>query len=166
MMEDVKILLDQVPDEVRETVGQGLKLRLTALKNLHKSTEKAGIDTDHIDDELLLLQGNKERPGLLAIVGAVEGEKKTPDDNQVPMPIEGEKDYRTWALTTDQTQELVTKIAAEEAPAAAVIILNNLEDGEKEKDGGPRASVLNVIRTARSPLARKVNEMKVVNGDG
>ena len=164
MMEDVKILLDQLPEAVRDTIGQGLKLRLSKVKTIHKSLSDAGYETTEQDEEMLLLSGDKEKVGLLTILGAVEDAKKDPD--QVPLSIEGQPDFRTWKLTTDQTSELVAQICSDESPAQAVIMLNNLEDGEKQKEAGPRKSVLDVIRAARSPMAEKVNRLSVVNGDG
>ena len=165
LMEDAKLLLDQLSEEIRLTLAQGLVLRLKELKGLHKKLEGAKFSTVEVDAEMKLLEGTKEEKGLMAIMGAEEKEEK-PDTDQATLPMEGETDYRTWNMTTDQVRELVSDIAADESPAAAVIIMNNLEDGEKKRDGGPRKSVLDVIRAARAPLAKKVPHMKVVNGDG
>lgn len=140
-------------------MGQGLKLRLTVLKKLHKDLEKAGITTDEVDEEMELISGTKEQTGLLTIMGVVEDEG-TPDPLQEDLPLD--KDFRTWSLTDNGVRELTAEIISESTPVQAVQLLNALEDGEKEREGGSRANVLKTIRSARSPLTEKVNKLRVM----
>lgn len=162
MTTEVKAAIDQLPEEVREAMGQGLKLRLSALKKLHKDLEKAGIPTDVVDEEMELISGTKEKTGLLTVMGVVDDSEK-PDPLQEDLPLD--KDTRTWSRTKDQVVELISEIIQESVPARAVMSLNALEDGERDRELGPRKNVLDAIRAARAPLAEKVNRLRVLDGD-
>lgn len=160
-MTKLKEALDHLPEEVREAMGQGLKLRLTELKKLHKALEKAGFDTEAMDEEMELISGTKEKTGLLTILGVVDPDQ-APDPLQEDLPLD--KDFRTWSLTDNGVRELVASVASDNTPVAAERILNALEDGEKEREGGSRANVLKTIRAARSPLSEKVARLQVEDG--
>lgn len=75
-------------------------------------------------------------------------------------------DYATHAHTSvEQTREYVARLIDEAAtPAAAVMALNRLEDGENQRTGGPRQNHLDSIRAARSPLAKKVEKLTTEEG--
>ena len=81
MTAEIRKILDQLPEEVREAVGQGLKLRLSVLKKLHKALDAAGITTDEVDEEMDLIGGTKDTTGLLTIMGVV-------DDSEKPDPLQ------------------------------------------------------------------------------
>jgi len=124
-----------------------------------------GFDPAEIDAELELWNGTKEKNGLLVLLDA---EKDAAEADPAQRSIDDKPDRRTWELTTAQVQELVSQVAADEKPVAAIHTLNQLEDGENERDkksGGPRKSVLDVIRQARTPLVKKVDRggLKAVN---
>jgi len=153
--------LTDLDPTVRACLGQGAKLRLSELKKLHKTLEKAGFSTEDMDAEMELLQGTKETMGLLAILGADDEEEEKDDPAQLHLLDQDQKDLRTWGKATDQVRELVSEVTADHPPAAAVQILNALEAGERDREGGPRKSVLDVIRGARAPLAEKVKKLTV-----
>jgi hypothetical protein len=111
-----------------------------------------------IDAELELLKGTKEKRGLFWALDVQEERKakKQPDPTQ--RDLEDKADYRTWELNTDAVRELVAAEISANPPAAAVRILNGLEDGEKERQPKPRQTVLQVIRDSRAPLAKEVEK--------
>lgn len=167
---DLKALkeqLENLPEDVRENLGQGAVLRLSALKTLHKSTKKAGMPTEEMERHLELLEGTKDRSSLVSLLGIKEDadpKKATADPAQTDAFPDEAPDYRTWEKTADEVRELVSEIISESVPARAVQILNNLEDGEKKREPKPRKNVLDIIRAARSPLADKVKDLSLSSG--
>lgn len=131
--------------------------RVDTLKGLRKKLTKARLDVAEVDAELELWQGTKERKGLLMVLD-VQEEKVEEDPNQTD--IEDKPDMATWDKTTDQVRELVSGIVSDHKPVAAIRMLNNLEDGEKQRKGGHRESVLKVIGSARRPLVAKVEKIE------
>ena len=162
MTTEIRKALDQLPEEVRHAIGQGLKLRLSEMKKLHKALEKAEKDTQDVDLEMDLIQGTKETTGLLTIMGVVDDDKEPVDPNQQDLPLE--RDTRTWSRTKNQVVELISEVIADSTPVQAVQILNAMEDGEREREGGSRSTVLDAIRGARAPIAEKVNRLQVEDG--
>lgn len=156
----------EVNEAVKDCLAHGAVARQSALKKLRKKMVKEGIHPDEVDAELDLLQGTKDRVGLLQVLGAEEEKKedKPTDPNQTDLTDEIERDYRTHDKSTKEVRELVSGIVADaEKPMDAIRILNRLEAGEQERDPRPRDSVLDVIRGARRPLTKKV---EALNGEG
>lgn len=159
----MKELLDRLPELARHALGMGLRQRRKDLKRLRASLITAGLeDAAHeIDEELDMILGKGEDPGLLALLGADDEtleKRKEEHADPAQRDILDERDYRTHGLTTDQLKELLSAIAADNPPAAAVRMMNALEDGEQEREGGARASVLHAIRTARAPIVKRIEK--------
>lgn len=143
-------------------LGQGLRLRRKELKRLRASLITAGLDeaAHEIDEELNLLLGKGDDAGLLKLFGVdddtLERKKAEEEKDPAQRDIDDPRDYRTHGMNTEQVRELVSSVASDNPPAAAVRIMNALEDGEHEREGGARKSVLDVIRAARAPVAKRV----------
>ena len=158
------IIMEQLPKAVRQSLGRGALHRLSALKSIRKKMVTEALDVAEVDVEIDLLSGTKENPGLLDALGVSEEDKepaKDPDPVGEQRSVLDERDYRTHDLTADGVRELVAKIIADNEAPAAVRQLNALEDGEREREPKPRDNVLQVIRSARSPLVKRV---KILNG--
>jgi hypothetical protein len=154
--------VEQLPEEVKALIGHGLQLAETEAKGLRKKLEKAGYCLEEVDANLDLLKGKDDEPGLLQLFDVKEpGDPADPSQIGMEMP---ERDYRTHALTTEGVSELVSGIGADLSPAAAVAVLNLLEEGEREREDGFRESVLKVIRAARAPIAKRVGNLSVADG--
>jgi hypothetical protein len=153
---ELETLLANMP-EARRALGLAGKDRVNSLKTLRKKMASEGFEPEAVDAELELWQGTKELKGLLTVLDA-EDEKK-PEENPNQRDIEDKPDMATWDKTTDQVRELVSGIVSDHKPVAAIRMLNNLEDGEKQRKGGHRESVLKVIAAARRPLVAKVEKV-------
>lgn len=158
--------VDQLPEEVKTLIGHALQLVETEAKGLRKKLEKAGYSLEEVDANLDLLKGKDDEPGLLILFDVKEPGDPVDPDQVAMFPEEGEqfRDFRTHAMNTDQVRELVAGIIHDSVPAAAVQILNDLEEGEREREGGSRESVLKVIRSARAPIAKRATNLSVANG--
>jgi len=157
-MEKLKEVLGLIP-EAKAALGQAARERVAELKRLRKKLSSAGIDEAvvAIDHELELWTGTKEEKGLMWALDVSDSQKASePDPLQTDLTNES-RDYRTWDLTTDQVRELIAAEISERPPVEAIRILNALEDGEGEKEGGARKTVLDVIRASRKPLVAKVD---------
>lgn len=120
---------------------------------------------DHLDvvrDELFPALGIDQEEEEKA------GASTSPDPKQREMADVGSRDYRTHKFkNVQQTRELVARIIEESAsPAAAVMALNRLEDGEKEREGGPRENHVRAIADARGPLATKAERLTPAAASG
>lgn len=153
---------------IREQLGHAALLRMKELKKVRASMVKAGLDVTEVDADMDLLRGTKEQKGLFFVLDvsddAAQQKKKTEEATGEQRSIEDGRDYSTHGLNSEQAREYVSDIVADEGiPLAAKIIrLNALEDGEREREGGPRETHLKVIRAARQPLTKKVKKMEVV----
>ena len=152
---ELEKILDLIGPNTKAALAAAAVERVETLKGLRKKLTKAKLDPAELDAELELWQGTKELKGLLTVLDAVE-EKIEEDPNQAD--IEDKPDFRTWDKTTDQVRELVTEVVSDSKPVAAIRTLNLLEDGEKQRKGGQRESVLKVITSARRPLVAKVEK--------
>lgn len=162
-MQDVAKAVESLPDEVKEMIGRGLELVEKETKDLLKKLTSAGFSVMEMEWTLDVLQGKDDAPGLLKIFGVKKpGDPVDPD--QTDAFPEGERDFRTHTLTTEGVTELVAGIVADSVPVRAVDILNRLEEGERGREGGPRESVLKVIRGARAPVAKRAPDLSVANG--
>lgn len=168
----MKDLIDRLPKDAFDTIGQGLRLRKKELKRIRSTLVTAGLDhaAEDIDGELDLLLGKGEDPGLLVLFEVDDdtlerkrAEEEAAADNLEQRDLEDARDYRTHGMNTEAVRELLSAIAADNPPARAVQVMNALEDGENEREGGARESVLKVIRAARSPLVKRV---KALAGNG
>jgi hypothetical protein len=163
-MEELKAVLDLMP-EAKRSLGLAALERQTTLKALRKKVAAEGFEdlAQSIDDELELLKGTKEKRGLFFALEVQEEQKAKKKAEAAVDPaqqdIEDKPDYRTWDLNTDGVRELVSAEISANPPVAAVRILNALEDGERERKPKQRESVLQVIRDARAPLARQVDNL-------
>jgi hypothetical protein len=164
-MDELKKVLDLMP-EAKRSLGLAAKERQGTLKKLRQKIEDEGFDPKPVDDELELLKGTKEKRGLFYALDVQEEQKAKPEKAKDPLQadLEDAKDYRTWNLTTEQVAELVSAEISANPAAAAIRILNALEDGENEKVAGARKSVLDVIRAARKPLVAKVDAGGLAKG--
>lgn len=165
-LDQLKEFIDRLSDDVRATLGMGLRLRRKELKRIRSSLVTAGLEhaTQDVDESLDLLLGKGDEPGLLKLfeVDDETMERRKEQEAQDPLQkdLDPERDYRTHGITTAQVSELVSAIAADNPPAAAVRILNALEEGEQEREEGARKSVLDVIRSARSPLVKRIDDKR------
>lgn len=166
---ELKELLDAQTEGIRENLGHGILLRMKELKKVRKQMVKSGLDVTEVDRDIDLLKGTRDSKGLFFALDVTDDanarKKKAEADIGEQRDITDERDYATHDKTTEQVREYVADIAADEtmAPAAKVQKFNALEDGERERDGGPRESVLKVIRSARSPIAKKVKQIALVD---
>lgn len=164
----LKELIDASTDGIRENLGHGVLLRVSELKRVRGSMLKAGLDVTQLDHDMDLLRGTKEQKGLFHVLDVTDDgqakKKKAEADTGEQRSITDERDYATHPMNTDQVREFVADIVSDEKlPVAAKITrLNALEDGEREKEGGSRESVLKVIRSARAPLTKKVQNLSLV----
>ena len=162
-------VLNTMPVEVLESIGHGLVLRQAEITRVRKSLVTAGYDLSEADAELDLLKGTKETLGLLAALDFDE-EKKEKDAKDPAVTgqrsTDDPRDFRTHGLNTQKVRELVSSIVSENPPVEAIRTLNALEDGEREKEGGSRDSVLKVIRDARTPLTKKVGGLGAGSENG
>ena len=161
----MKDLIERLPKDIFHALGQGLRPRRKELKRLRSSLITAGLEDSvgSIDEELDLLLGKGDEPGLMKLFGVDDETLSREKADEEPAnldqrAIDDERDYRTHGMTTSQVQELVSAVASDNAPAAAVRILNALEDGEQDREGGARKSVLDVIRGARSPVVKRIEK--------
>lgn len=159
-------LIDRLPEPVQRTLGQALRLRRKELKRLRSSLVTAGLDeaAADLDSELDLLLGKGEDPGLLKMFGVDDDtlERKREEEEAFDpqqRDLEDERDYRTHSLSNAKVKELVSAIAADYEPVVAVRMLNALEDGEQEREGGARANVLDTIRQARTPIVKRIPKL-------
>ena len=157
-MDELKEVLDRMPAAVRVSLGHGALLRMSKVKKIRKQLEAEGFDVQELDQEIDLLKGTKESVGLFQVLD-VQEEKSAKKEQPDPLQrgIEDERDYRTHGMNTSQVRELVAAEISDTPPVAAIRALNALEDGENDREGGPRESVLKVIRDARKPLVAKVD---------
>lgn len=154
-MEKLKEILGMMPDE-KAALGHAARERVSALKKLRKKVTKEGFEPTDIDEELELWKGTKDTKGLFWLLDVTDAQEKKEDPLQ--KDIEDQPDYRTWDLTTDGVRELVSAETSERPAVESIRILNALEDGENEREGGARKSVLDVLRGARKPLVAKVDK--------
>lgn len=167
-MLELKELLDRATGSIRENLGHGVLLRVSELKKVRTSMVKAGLDVDQVDRDMDTLRGTKEQKGLFFVLGVTDDgqakKKKAEADVGEQRSIDDERDYATHSMNTDQVREFVADIVSDEglAVAAKIARLNALEDGEREREGGSRESILKVIRSARTPLAKKVQNLALV----
>lgn len=168
-MEKLKEILGMMP-EAKTALGHAARERVAELKKLRKKMSSAGLEeaVDVIDHELELwkgTKGTKDAPAVLGILWALDvsesQEKKKKKEDPTQRDLEDKPDYRTWDLTTDGVRELIAAEISERPAVEAIRIINALEDGENEKEGGPRKSVLDVLRASRKPLVESVEKGKL-----
>lgn len=171
----------ELTNHEQELVRDGLLLVQSKLKKLLKDMSSLPIDTEPVEAQLRILEGQGKEPGLLARFGYKEDESKPKkakagDPTQRTLDDEAsaaagdagnedleEIDRFTWSKSKPQVAEHITKIIADNPPVEAIRRLNALEAGERQRDKGPRDNVLTVIRDARTPLTKKVGNLAVVD---
>jgi len=161
-VEKLKEIIGLIP-QAKTALGNAARERVSELKRLRKKMSSAGIDDAvvAIDEELELWKGTKEEKGILWALDVSESQSAKEED-PLQKDLEDEADFRTWDLTTDQVRELIAAEVSERPAVEAIRILNALEDGENEKEGGARKSVLDVIRSSRKPLVAKVDKGTII----
>lgn len=165
-LDQLKDLIDRLDEDTTFSLGMGLRLRRTNLKRIRSTLITAGLEhaTEDVDEELDLLLGKGDEVGLLKLFGVddetIERRKEQEEQDPLQKDIDPERDYRTHALSNTKVGELVSAVAADNPAAAAVRILNALEEGEQEREGGARANVLDTIRKARSPLVKRIDDKR------
>lgn len=166
----------ELTDQEVFLVQRGLLLQQKSIKNAQKADQAAGLPNPVADKALEVLEGKGKQAGLLARFGHTPDEKpkakKKTDEDPAQRSLDDEigqaagdegndgidvpADRRTWSLTKQKVAELVSTIVSDNPPPLAIAKLNALEDGERERNGGSRANVLEVIQEARAPLVQKV----------
>lgn len=164
-MKELREFVEVLPEEIVAILGQGLGLVQKETLKLHKDLAKVPRYKEAlavVDRTLDLLKGKGDTPGLLQIFGVKEpGDPEDPSQEKMDLP---DRDLRTHAMNTDGVRELVSGLVADKTPMEAFRALNLLEEGEREREGGPRESVLKVIRSAREPIAKRVRKLTVEDG--